>query len=115
MKSEKYTQNELEKCVFNSYINLEKGGEVEGWETRNWLFETARRASWLSVRELSRKERDRPNLRGPLLAGAASAPAGRVELAYFERLRLRMLLIQDNTKLREFTPPRDAPLQTNAW
>lgn len=42
------------------------------------------------VRELIRKDRDRLQLRGLLLAGAASAPAAPADLAYFEGLRDRV-------------------------
>ena len=42
------------------------------------------------VRELIRKDQDRLHLRGLLLAGAASAPAAPVDLAYFEGLRDRV-------------------------
>jgi antitoxin ParD1/3/4 len=39
------------------------------------------------VRELIRKDHDRVQLRGLLLAGAESAPAAAVDAAYFEGLR----------------------------
>jgi len=39
------------------------------------------------VRELIRKDQDRLQLRGLLLAGVASAPAAPVDGDYFERLR----------------------------
>jgi len=39
------------------------------------------------VRELIRKGRDRQQLRGPLLAGAQSAPTAPVNAAYFDGLR----------------------------
>ena len=39
------------------------------------------------VCELIRKDRDRQNLRGLMLAGASSMPAVQVDAAYFERLR----------------------------
>ena len=39
------------------------------------------------VRELIRRDQDRQQLRGLLLAGAASAPAEPVSTAYFEGLR----------------------------
>ena len=42
------------------------------------------------VRELIRKDQDRLQLRGLLLAGAASAPAAPADGAYFERLRGRV-------------------------
>jgi antitoxin ParD1/3/4 len=42
------------------------------------------------VRELIRKDQDRLHLRGLLLAGAASAPAGPADSAYFEGLRDRV-------------------------
>lgn len=42
------------------------------------------------VRELIRKDQDRLQLRELLLAGAASAPAARVDGAYFEGLRNRV-------------------------
>ncbi len=42
------------------------------------------------VRELIRKDQDRLQLRGLLLAGAASAPATPVEPAYFDGLRDRV-------------------------
>jgi antitoxin ParD1/3/4 len=42
------------------------------------------------VRELIRKDQDRLQLRGLLLAGAASAPAAPVEAAHFEGLRDRV-------------------------
>lgn len=41
------------------------------------------------VRELIRKDHDRQQLRGLLLAGAASAPTAPVDEAYFDRLRQR--------------------------
>ena len=42
------------------------------------------------VRELIRKEQDRQQLRGLLLAGAASAPTVAVDARYFEGLRQRV-------------------------
>jgi antitoxin ParD1/3/4 len=39
------------------------------------------------VRELIRKEQDRQQLRGLLLAGAASAPTAPADASYFEGLR----------------------------
>ena len=42
------------------------------------------------VRELIRKDQDRLQLRGLLLAGAASAPAAPADSAYFEELRDRV-------------------------
>ena len=42
------------------------------------------------VRELIRKDQDRLQLRGLLLAGAASAPAGPIAPVYFEGLRDRV-------------------------
>ena len=42
------------------------------------------------VRELIRKDQDRLQLRGLLLAGAASAPAAPADPAYFEGLRDRV-------------------------
>ncbi|SDF74488.1 type II toxin-antitoxin system ParD family antitoxin [Phytopseudomonas seleniipraecipitans] len=42
------------------------------------------------VRELIRKDQDRQNLRGLLLAGAASAPAAPADTDYFESLRDRV-------------------------
>jgi antitoxin ParD1/3/4 len=42
------------------------------------------------VRELIRKDQDRQELRGLLLAGAASAPASPADVAYFEGLRDRV-------------------------
>jgi antitoxin ParD1/3/4 len=42
------------------------------------------------VRELIRKDQDRLQLRGLLLAGAASAPAAPADPAYFEGLRERV-------------------------
>jgi antitoxin ParD1/3/4 len=42
------------------------------------------------VRELIRKDQDRQRLRGLLLAGAASAPAAPVDVAFFDSLRLRV-------------------------
>ena len=42
------------------------------------------------VRELIRKDRDRLQLRGLLLAGAASAPTAPADPAYFEGLRNRV-------------------------
>ncbi len=42
------------------------------------------------VRELIRKDQDRQHLRGLLLEGAASAPAGPADDAYFESLRRRV-------------------------
>jgi antitoxin ParD1/3/4 len=41
------------------------------------------------VRELIRKEQDRQQLRGLLLAGAASAPTAPVDSGYFDALRDR--------------------------
>lgn len=42
------------------------------------------------LRELIRKDKDRLHLRGLLLAGAASAPAGAADASYFEELRGRL-------------------------
>lgn len=42
------------------------------------------------VRELIRKDQERQHLRGLLLEGAASAPAGPADTAYFEGLRRRI-------------------------
>ena len=42
------------------------------------------------VRELIRKDRDRLQLRGLLLAGAASSPAAPADASYFEGLRDRV-------------------------
>jgi antitoxin ParD1/3/4 len=42
------------------------------------------------VRELIRKDHDRQQLRGLLLAGAASASTAPVDEAYFDRLRKRV-------------------------
>ena len=42
------------------------------------------------VRELIRKDQDRLQLRGLLLAGAASAPAAHADASYFEDLRDRV-------------------------
>lgn len=42
------------------------------------------------VRELIRKDQDRLQLRGLLLAGAASSPAAPASPAYFEGLRKRV-------------------------
>ncbi len=42
------------------------------------------------VRELIRKDQDRLQLRGLLLAGAASAPTAPADSAYFEGLRGRV-------------------------
>lgn len=42
------------------------------------------------VRELIRKDQERQHLRGLLLEGAASAPAGPADATYFERLRRRV-------------------------
>jgi antitoxin ParD1/3/4 len=42
------------------------------------------------VRELIRKDQERQHLRGLLLEGAASAPAGPADVAYFEGLRRRV-------------------------
>jgi len=42
------------------------------------------------VRELIRRDQDRLQLRGFLLAGAASAPASPADPAYFEKLRDRV-------------------------
>lgn len=42
------------------------------------------------VRELIRRDQDRQQLRGLLLAGAASAPAASAMTAYFEGLRDRV-------------------------
>jgi antitoxin ParD1/3/4 len=41
------------------------------------------------VRELIRRDQDRQQLRGLLLAGAASAPTAPVDAAYFDALRRR--------------------------
>ncbi|MBI1944341.1 MAG: type II toxin-antitoxin system ParD family antitoxin [Deltaproteobacteria bacterium] len=43
------------------------------------------------VRELIRRDQDRRQLRGLLLAGAASEPAAAADDHYFERLRKRAL------------------------
>lgn len=42
------------------------------------------------VRELIRKDQDRQQLRGLLLAGATSAPTAPVDGAYFDTLRARV-------------------------
>lgn len=42
------------------------------------------------VRELIRKDQDRLQLRGLLLAGAASSPAAPADSRYFEELRRRV-------------------------
>lgn len=42
------------------------------------------------VRELIRKDQERQHLRGLLLEGAASAPAGQADASYFEGLRSRV-------------------------
>lgn len=42
------------------------------------------------VRDLIRKDGDREQLRGLLLDGARSAPAGPADAAYFDRLRARV-------------------------
>jgi antitoxin ParD1/3/4 len=42
------------------------------------------------VRELIRKDQDRLQLRGLLLAGASSSPAAPADAAYFEGLRSRV-------------------------
>lgn len=42
------------------------------------------------VRELIRKDQDRLQLRGLLLAGAASSPSAPIDEAYFEGLRNRV-------------------------
>ncbi|PKO73177.1 MAG: type II toxin-antitoxin system ParD family antitoxin [Betaproteobacteria bacterium HGW-Betaproteobacteria-17] len=42
------------------------------------------------VRELIRKDQARQHLRGLLLEGAASAPAGPADASYFEGLRRRV-------------------------
>jgi antitoxin ParD1/3/4 len=42
------------------------------------------------VRELIRKDQERQHLRGLLLEGAASSPAGEAAAAYFEDLRRRV-------------------------
>jgi antitoxin ParD1/3/4 len=42
------------------------------------------------VRELIRKDQERQRLRGLLLEGAASAPAGPADASYFEGLRRRV-------------------------
>ena len=42
------------------------------------------------VRELIRKDQERQHLRGLLLEGAASAPAGPADQSYFEGLRRRI-------------------------
>lgn len=42
------------------------------------------------VRELIRRDHDRQQLRGLLLAGAASAPAAPVDDVYFDKLRRRV-------------------------
>ena len=44
------------------------------------------------VRELIRKDQDRLQLRGLLLAGAASSPAAPADASYFEELRRRVRL-----------------------
>lgn len=41
------------------------------------------------IRELIRRDRDRATLRDLILEGAASAPAGPADDAYFEQLRAR--------------------------
>lgn len=43
------------------------------------------------VRELIRRDQDRVQLRGLLLAGASSAAAGEADAAYFDELRRRAL------------------------
>jgi len=43
------------------------------------------------VRELIRRDQDRQQLRGLLLAGAASAPSAPASSAYFEGLRAQVL------------------------
>ncbi len=43
------------------------------------------------VRELIRRDQDRQQLRGLLLAGAASAPSAPASSAYFEGLRTQVL------------------------
>lgn len=42
------------------------------------------------VRELIRKDQDRQHLRGLLLEGAASPPAGTADTAFFDQLRDRV-------------------------
>ncbi|MGV2465422.1 UNVERIFIED_CONTAM: type II toxin-antitoxin system ParD family antitoxin, partial [Pseudomonas aeruginosa] len=42
------------------------------------------------VRELIRKDQDRQRLRGMLIAGAESVPAGPADGDYFESLRTRV-------------------------
>lgn len=42
------------------------------------------------VRELIRKDQDRQRLRGLLLEGAASSPAGPADATYFDALRVRV-------------------------
>jgi antitoxin ParD1/3/4 len=42
------------------------------------------------VRELIRRDRDRQELRGLLLEGARSAPAGKADGGYFDALRHRI-------------------------
>lgn len=41
------------------------------------------------IRELIRRDQDRQHLRGLLLEGASSPPAGPADVAYFDRLRGR--------------------------
>lgn len=43
------------------------------------------------LRELIRKDQERQQLRGLLLAGAASAPISPVDSSYFDSLRARVL------------------------
>lgn len=50
------------------------------------------------VRELIRKEQDRQQLRGLLLAGAASSAAGPADGAYFEGLRARIAQPRNRAK-----------------
>jgi antitoxin ParD1/3/4 len=54
------------------------------------------------VRELIRREQDRAQLRGLLLAGAASVPTAPVDKAYFDGLRERVrrgaVVIKQRTK-----------------
>lgn len=52
------------------------------------------------VRELIRRDQDRLQLRGLLLAGAASAPTAPVDQAYFDGLRKR---VRAATKTRSKT------------
>jgi len=48
--------------------------------------------------ELTRKEQDRLQLRGLLLAGASSAPARTVDRAYFDSMRRKVVAAKHGTR-----------------